>query len=383
MTNVRTAIVVGGGIGGLCAAIALRRRGVAATVYERAEELGDVGAGLVLAANAIRSLRRLGLGEAAVAAGAAVERAQIRREDGRVLAAIDMRREEVRTGAPTIAIHRAALHRVLRAALPAEAVRLGAECTGVESGERGVVARFADGREVHGDLLIGADGLRSVVRRQLFPEIEPRDAGYSAWRGAVASTDATALGITSETWGRGLRFGIVRVDEARIYWFATANSAPGKRQDPESRKRHLLELFGDWHAPIRALLEATPAEAILHNDIADLQPMPRWSAGRIALLGDAAHATTPNLGQGACMAIESAEVLAASLGENAAVEAALLAYERRRRPRTTFVTRQSRRIGRLAQWSNPFACELRNLLVRLLSGNKMERRLAEFLAADA
>lgn len=383
MTCVRTAIVVGGGIGGLCAAIALRRRGVAATVYERAEELGDVGAGLVLAANAIRSLRRLGLGEAAVAAGAAVERAQIRREDGRVLAAIDMRREEARTGAPTIALHRAALHRVLRAALPAEAVRLGAECTGVESGESGVVARFADGREAHGDLLIGADGLRSAVRRQLFPGIEPRDAGYSAWRGAVASTDATALGITSETWGRGFRFGIVRVDEARIYWFATANSAPGRRLEPESRKRHLLERFGDWHAPIRALLEATPAEAILHNDIADLPPMPRWSAGRIALLGDAAHATTPNLGQGACMAIESAEVLAACLGENAAVEAALLAYERRRRPRTTFVTLQSRRIGRLAQWSNPFACELRNLLVRLLSGDKMERRLAEFLAADA
>ncbi len=330
----KRAIIIGGGVGGLCTAIALRRIGLEATVYERADMLGDVGAGLVVAANAIRALRRLGLADEAIAAGSKIKLAQIRTSAGAALSATDMSQYETRFGAPSIAIHRAALHKVLLDALPAGTVRLGARCTRVEQDPAGVTAHFEDGTTDRAEMLIGADGLRSIIRQQLFPQVPLRYSGYTAWRGAVTSRDEVALGITSETWGRGQRFGIVRMGAEKIYWFATANTPPGVTYPPDEQKSWLLKIFGGWHHPIGPLLEATPANVILHNDISDFAPLSQWSVSRITLLGDAAHATTPNLGQGACMAIESADVLAQCVSQTGDITAAFKAYESRRRPRT-------------------------------------------------
>ena len=383
MKTSRTAIIIGGGVGGLCTAIALRRMGITATVYERAEMLGDVGAGLVIAANAIRALRRLGLADQAIAAGSLITRTQIRTQDGQTLAETDMRNYETQFGAPTIAIHRAALHKVLLSALPDGAVHLGAACSRVEQDENGVTAQFADGSEARADCLIGADGVRSVIRRQLFPQVNLRYSGYTAWRGAVISQDEAALGITSETWGRGYRFGIVRMDAERIYWFATANTPQGVTYAPAEQKELLLKIFGGWHHPIRHLLEATPAEVILHNDIADFAPLKQWSVGRVTLLGDAAHATTPNMGQGACMAIESADVLAQCLGQTEDIAAAFHTYQTRRQPRTAFITNQSWQIGRMAQLENPLLCAARNWVVKTFSQRTMTRQLAKVLGAEA
>ena len=382
MNSSRRALIIGGGVGGLCTAIALRRIGIDAAVYERAGMLGDVGAGLVVAANAIRSLRRLGLAEQAVAAGSKVTRAQIRTDDGRTLTETDMGNFETLFGAPTVAIHRAALHKVLLGALPDGAVRPAAECTRVDQDAEGVTAHFADGRRERADFLIAADGVRSVVRRQLFPEVSLRYSGYTAWRGAVVSHDEVALGITSESWGRGHRFGIVRMDAERIYWFATANTRQGITYRPAEQRERLLGIFSRWHHPIRTLLEATPADAILHNDIVDFAPMDRWSVGRVTLLGDAAHATTPNMGQGACMAIESADVLAQCLAATEDVVGAFREYESRRRPRTAFITNQSWKIGRMAQVANPLACAARNLLVRSLSSGAKEKQLSKVLGVE-
>lgn len=378
----KRAIIIGGGVGGLCAAIALRKIGIEATVYERAAMLGDVGAGLVVAANAIRSLQRLGLAEAAVATGSKITLAQIRTSDGAVLSATDMRNYDTQFGAPTIAIHRAALHTVLLDALPAAQVKLGAACVRVEQDAEGVTAHFEDGSTDRAEMLIGADGVRSVIRRQLFPAVELRYSGYTAWRGAVISDDEVALGITSETWGRGHRFGIVRIDAERVYWFATANTPPGVTYPPDEQKELLLKIFGGWHHPIKPLLEATPAEVILHNDIADFAPLRQWSVGRITLLGDAAHATTPNMGQGACMAIESADVLAQCLSQTADVMAAFKAYELRRQPRTAFITNQSWQIGRVAQLENPVMCAVRNFAVKTFSSVMLTRQLSKVLGAE-
>ena len=379
----KTAIIIGAGVGGLCAAIALRNIGIEATVYERAGMLGDVGAGLVIAANAIRSLRRMGLADSAIAAGSKLTQTQIRTNKGVVLAATDMRNYESLFGAPSIAIHRAALHKVLLDALPASSVKLGASCFSVEQDEEGVTAHFEDGSEARADFLIGADGVRSIIRRQLFPSIELRYSGYTAWRGAVTSRDEVALGITSETWGRGNRFGIIRMDTERIYWFATANTKQGVTYAPDKQKKALLDIFGNWHHPIKALIESTPADVILHNDISDFTPMNEWSVGRIILLGDAAHATTPNMGQGACMAIESADVLAQCLAQNNDVVSAFKEYETRRKPRTAFITNQSWQIGRMAQWENPLACAVRNFGVKVLSSSMMTKQLSKVLGADA
>ncbi len=363
MTNV---IIIGGGIGGLCAALALQQRSIDAVVYERAAKPRDAGAGLVLWPNAIRVLHALGVGEAVTAAGARLTRSQIRAADGNALYETNLDELAARCSAPVIAIHRAALHRVLADALKPGTLRFGAPCTGFTQDAHSVVARFQNGSIARADLLIGADGIHSVVRKQMFPNIRLRYSGYTAWRGVVETADESALGLTSESWGRGARFGMVRIDRRRVYWFATHNQPAGDASSPEERKMRLLKIFGDWHDPIRYLLEATPAPAILHNDIYDIPPFTPWTQGRITLLGDAAHPTTPNMGQGACMAIESAYVLARSLRAETDYPLALRRFEAERRARTAWVTKTSWRLGAGAQIANPVLCSLRAWLVRLL-----------------
>jgi 2-polyprenyl-6-methoxyphenol hydroxylase-like FAD-dependent oxidoreductase len=283
---------------------------------------------------------------------------------------------------PIVAIHRADLHAVLLSVLPKDAVRKDAELVGFDHTRSDVRALFSDGSEARGDLLIGADGIRSVVRQKLFPEATLRYAGYAAWRGVVSTNDPVELGTSSESWGRGARFGIVPIGGNRIYWFATGNVPAGLEQTPEQRKAFLLERFRGWHAPVERLIDRTPAGEILLNDICDLAPMASWSRGRAVLLGDAAHPTTPNMGQGACMAIESSVVLEKCLTSERALSAALAAYERQRMPRTRWVTEQSATIGRLGQIEGALACRLRDLVLRLTPARITEKTIRQALAFD-
>lgn len=362
---IERAIIIGGGIGGLCAAISQRRIGLDVEVYEQAEELRAVGAGLTIWANAIKALRKLGLADEVIKTGSKIERGELRTASGRVLSRSNPNELEQRFGEPTIAIHRADLHEILLAALPAETVHLNAKCVRFEQDEDGVSVRFADGREDRAPLLVGADGIHSIIRAQLFPEVSLRYSGYTTWRGVVETRDEAALGTTSESWGCGARFGIVRIDKERVYWFSTANVEAGEQRSAAETKNFLLDYFKGWHHPVELLIASTPAEHILHNDIYDIKPMKKWCAGRVALLGDSAHPTTPNMGQGACMAIESSLALARCLREGDDLAASLRRYERDRMPRTAWVTEQSRKIGRIGQFENRFICSLRDLFVRL------------------
>ncbi len=358
------AIIIGAGIGGLCAAIGLRQVGIEADVYEQAAAFGDAGAGLTLWANAIRGLRSLGIPEEALR-GARVRWSTILEQGGQVLSGLRVEELETELGAPSLAAHRADVHQALLAALPAGTVHTSMVCTGFTQDESGVTARFADGGTARGDLLVGADGIHSVVRGQLFPEVVLRYAGYPAWRGVTAGDAFARIDRTSETWGRGARFGIVPIGGKRIYWFATGNLPAGVRRDPAEHKADLLRRFRGWHAPIEELIEATPEDKILYNDIFDFPPLQHWSQGRVTLLGDAAHPTTPNLGQGACQAIESSIVLARSLAEAADLPAALLRYERERHPRTAWITNTSWQLGKVAQLENAWVCGLRDMVMRL------------------
>jgi 2-polyprenyl-6-methoxyphenol hydroxylase-like FAD-dependent oxidoreductase len=281
---------------------------------------------------------------------------------------------EVKVGEPTIAIHRARLHEVLLSALPDGLVRLGKQCVAIEQDSKGVNIKFQDGERARAELLIGADGINSVIREYLFPEAKPRYAGYCAWRGVVETKDMAALGTTSEAWGCGARFGIVRVDENRVYWFATSNAREATRQKVEERKPYLLKRFKGWYSPIETLIASTADEVILHNDICDLKPMRSWIKGRVVLLGDAAHATTPNMGQGACMAVESSVILAKCLTEESGLEAALSRYERIRMPRTTWVTETSWKIGQMGQWESQLACRIRDFVVALAPNSLAARQ---------
>jgi 2-polyprenyl-6-methoxyphenol hydroxylase-like FAD-dependent oxidoreductase len=358
-------IIVGGGIGGLCTAIALRQTGLNVKVYEQAPVLGAVGAGITIWPNAIKVFRRLGVADRILSTGARIRRAELRNWRGRVMSRSEPGELEEKLGEPTVAIHRADLHSILLSALPEGLVHLGKRCVELKQGERDTRVTFEGGEEERTDLLVGADGIHSVLRQQMMPEAEPRYSGYTAWRGVVETEDEAALGVTNETWGRGTRFGFLRIDSKRVYWFATTNSVAGKHQTPAENKMSLLERFSGWHHPVELLIHSTSPDHILHSDIYDLEPMSKWSEGRAVLLGDAAHPTTPNMGQGACMAIESSLVLARCLEQEDDLAVALTRYEKERMPRTAWITRQSRKIGRLGQIENPAACAVRDWFVRV------------------
>jgi 2-polyprenyl-6-methoxyphenol hydroxylase-like FAD-dependent oxidoreductase len=359
-------IIVGGGIGGLSAAIALRRRGHEPVVLERTPKLEPVGAGITLFANAMSALARLGVADAIRANGAAARHSAILTSDGRELTTLN---PDLLDGA--VAIHRADLQYALLSA--AAEIRLGMEMASIDQTADKVVVRAVDGREEQGDLLVGADGLWSLARASIVAT-PPRYAGYTAWRGI--STMSIEAGRLSESWGAGERFGLVDIG-ARTYWFATANTLEGRGQadDQSRRKAELVRRFAGWHAPIEEVLEATPDSAILSNDVYFVDPLPRWSKGRLVLLGDAAHATTPGIGQGAAMAIEDALVLADELAASEDLAAGLASYEAIRRQRIELVLKLSRRADRAAQLTNPLARRLRNLAVRRTPPQVQARQL--------
>jgi len=373
-------LVVGAGIGGLTSAIALNRAGFSAVdVVERAQTLREVGAALTLWSNALKALAFLGLDGAVRAAGSEVEIGRLLSPSGRVL--VETRVGDVgrALGAPSVCLHRADLQRILAAALGPVPLRLGEECVRVRDDGVRPVTQFASGQEIPADVIVGADGLRSAARAEILGDAPPRYSGYTCWRAvAAAPLDALPAGHAFETWGRGARFGAIRIDAARAYWFASENAPPGGR-DAACRPR-LLDRFGRWHAPIAELVEATPEDAIQRLDILDRPPVRRTGRGRVTLLGDAAHPSTPNLGQGACLAIEDAVVLASRLRAESSVEAALREYESRRRPRTAAIVRRSRRLGAIGQIESPVLRGLRDAAMRLAPRGLMLRAFAVNLA---
>ena len=358
-------VIAGAGIGGLAAAIAFRRAGHETVVLERAPRLEAVGAGITLFGNATRALGLLGVRDAIAARGAPAQRSAIMTADGAELSELPA---DLLDGA--VAVHRADL----QAALAAEAgeVRLAAEVTSVEQDRHGVTARTSDGAVEHGDLLVGADGLQSRVRDAV-AEARPRYAGYTAWRGI--SPVAIEPGRLTESWGVGERFGLVDIGRDRTYWFATKNAVEGEPEEPGGRRAEILRRFGGWHEPIDTVVKAAEDDVVLRNDVYYLPPLERWSNGRVVLLGDAAHATTPGVGQGAAMAIEDAVVLVQSVAGGRDLGAAFAAYETLRRRRTQNVLKMSRRTDRAAQLAHPFACRVRNAAVRRMPTSMQRRQL--------
>ncbi|WP_217140047.1 FAD-dependent monooxygenase [Streptomyces sp. AC627_RSS907] len=359
------AVVVGGGIGGLAAALGLRRIGWEVTVVERAPVLADVGAGISLHANGIRALDALGVGTAVRAAARPQYTGGTRVPGGGWLARMDGAALERELGTPIVGIPRAELHRLLRSALPSACLVVGAEVRSVDRTGAGRV-RVPVGDEVlETDLVVAADGVRSGLRAQLFPDHPgPAYSGSTVLR--AITEHPVALDTDFElTWGRGAEFGHIAFTDGRAEWHAVLNSPPGLRY-PDALAA-MRRRFGGWHDPIPALLDATRPDAVLHHDIHELvTALPSFTAGRVVLLGDAAHAMTPNLGQGACQALEDAATLAAALATEPGVDSALTRYDAERRPRSQSVARAARQAGRMGQQlSSPPAVALRNTALRL------------------
>jgi 2-polyprenyl-6-methoxyphenol hydroxylase-like FAD-dependent oxidoreductase len=365
-------IVVGGGIGGLSIAIALRRAGIETTVLERTSKLEAAGAGITLFGNAMRGLERLGVRDAVAGRSAVARRVAILSRDGATLSEMppDLFAESTAT-------HRGDLQDALAEA--AGELRLNSDVTTVKQDDDGVSVLLADGSEERGDLVVGADGVQSVVRRRLWPDAQPRFAGYTAWRGVTQFP--LEAGRLTESWGRGQRFGLVDIGRGRTYWFATKNAPESEQDEPAGRRAELLRRFSDWHKPVRQVLESADESSILRNDVYYLDPLDTWSRGRVVLLGDAAHATTPGIGQGAAQAIEDAVVLGRALAAPGELTLALEAYEARRRPRTALVLKLSRRADRAGQLDGRLACAVRNVIVWLQPAAAQRRQLAPIVSA--
>ncbi len=351
---------MGGGIGGVVTAVALHQHNIPFTVYERAPAIREVGAGMMVWPNAARVLRQLGVLDDLISLSGRNTNFLVRAQTGRVLMNIPLGEFDV----PALCTRRRDLLAVLLGKIPAESIRLGHELSRLDQRDSTVRLHFASGKCAEHAAVIGADGIRSRVRAELFGAIEPVDRGYTVWRGiANYFGEAIEPGCNSETWGRGRRFGILNTGHDRVTWYAAS----------QQRNCNLLEAFDGWHRPILELIRST--EAILCNRALDLAPLSHWSRGRATLLGDAAHPCTPNLGQGCCMAIEDAMVLAKSIHGSRSISAAFGEYETRRRSRTSHIQRRSRMMGRIGQWENRLLTTSRDIVTQMLPARIFESNL--------
>jgi 2-polyprenyl-6-methoxyphenol hydroxylase-like FAD-dependent oxidoreductase len=376
------ALVIGAGIGGVATAIALRRVGIDVAVVEQAAALGEVGAGVGLWSSAIRALDRLGVATAFRERACAVREAQVAKWDGSIVSRADVGAICDAIGAQSYVVHRGELHAALVAAARDVPIALGRRCTSIEEDDRGVVACFEDAGEERADLAIGADGLRSIVRASLRGEEPPRYSGETCYRGVAPFVHPEPHVLREIQGPGGLRCCVVALDRERVYWWATRPAPAGEEEAPRERKERLGSLFAGWAHHFPEALAATATDAILRNDLFDRVPIPRWSRRRVTLLGDAAHPTTPNLGQGACMAIEDAVVLARMLASHPRVTDAFAAYERERLARTSSIVRMSWRMGKISSWTSPLAVAVRDAMVKATPAWVMSRVLRDQIGYD-
>jgi 2-polyprenyl-6-methoxyphenol hydroxylase-like FAD-dependent oxidoreductase len=372
-------LVVGGGIGGLSLARELGRAGLPVVVLERASKLATVGAGIIMNPNAMGVLEANGLASCVRSRSSPYLARDTFDHRGRWLATRDYRPlyAEGRLAVGGLC-HRAHLHDCLHDGLPAGTVRLDTRITALEAGADGVRVETERGEVFAADVLVGADGIRSSVRARFFGAIEPVYLGYRSHRFVVPNSDG--LEHFTEFLGRGQRVGLVPIGDGQLYVWTTFNSPRESRAWALESVEALRSRFGALtDARVRRAFGALESiESVVCTDIEEVR-QPDWARGRLALLGDAAHAMTPNMGQGAGMAMEDAAVLAEELARAArgetAVEEALTSYVARRRHRVEAIVRLSRQIGEEGQLTSPLACWLRNRRIRR-EGRSPERMRA-------
>lgn len=366
--------IVGAGIGGLSCALALQRVGFSPRVYDQMPIVGEVGAGIGLWPGAVDSLEQIGVSDWFWQLPVCrFTRAETCSPSGRVLTGFNV---SEMTGGRGFVVRRTDLHRALVEQVDPSRMTLGAELVGLRQDPNSVTLRFADGNTAEADFVIGADGVRSAVRTATIGAAEPRYSGETCYRG-MAEIAVAESGTLREVQGRGRRCAVHPLDPAHVYWWAAIRTPAGVEDDPAERKEVLARAFRGWQFGFPEALAATPAETILRNDLFDRPALKKWSQGRVTLLGDAAHPTTPNLGLGGCMAIEDGVVLARALAEHdGQYEGAFAQYERERHRRTARVVRMSAMFGRIGSITGPRQVRLREAVMSIAPTSMMARAFA-------
>ena len=366
--------IIGAGIGGLTTALAFEKKGIDYQVFEKATVLNEVGAGIWLAPNALQVLESLDLLDEIQANGNAIDRITIGKPNLEPLSDNKQDVIEKTFGYTTVAIHRARLQKILFDKIPTEKIHLNKgfqSYQDLESGKTKVV--FDDKSSIETDFLIGADGINSKVRKQLFPESSTRYSGQTCWRGVadvVLDSEYDHRGY--ELWGNQIRFGISRVAEGKVYWFAVALAAQNSKEDSRLVKENLIEKFSDFHPLISQLIKATSLDKIIKSDINDLRPMNKWYKNNICLIGDAGHATTPNMGQGGAQAIEDAYYLSNAVKENT-TEKAFELFQKRRKKKVNAIVKQSWNTGKMAHWK--YGRNARNFILQNMPNSIIEKKM--------
>jgi len=357
----KDATIIGAGIGGLTTAIALQQRGIETSIYEQSSELRPVGAGIILSNNVMQVYQQLGLKDKLERAGNIISRIAIADHKLNILSSISLDYFEKKYGVKNVAIHRGKLQEVLKSAYTSE-IKLGYKLDSLDLQASSVELHFKNKDSVTADLVIGADGIHSDVREVIFPQSEIRDSDQICWRGVLDYTlPDTYKHQLTEAWGRGKRIGFVQISEDKVYWFAVHDSS----EFSKSTDGNFISYFSDFDPMMVELLSQTDKASIHEDILSDLRPLKSWHNGRVCLLGDAAHATTPNMGQGAGQAIEDAYTISLLLEKYNYQEAFEKFYDVRS-GKVHQVVNTSWSIGKLAHWRNPLAVGIRNNLMKLL-----------------
>jgi 2-polyprenyl-6-methoxyphenol hydroxylase-like FAD-dependent oxidoreductase len=368
----KTVTIIGAGIGGLTTALMLQQKGLHVTLFESSAAIKPVGAGIILANNAMQVFRKLGIQDKIEKAGNKISTVKITDTQLNAISVTDLTEYEQKYSVQNIAIHRGELQKILANEIGLDKIKLSKRLSKIEKNTLFKLT-FEDNSTIECELLIGADGIKSVVRNQLFEKSRLRNANQICWRG-ICEIDLPEKynSELNEAWGKGKRFGFVKISSKKVYWYALANSKNTKYDEV-----NLNELFSEFHKDILTIIAATAKSKIITSEIFDLKPINKWQDQNICLIGDAAHATTPNLGQGACQAIEDAYVLGKLLDDGIAIEDTFEKYERLRRKKAHTIVNTSWMVGKMAHIENGFGIWLRNLMMKRLpkSANKKQMNM--------
>ena len=368
--------IIGAGIGGLTTALAFEKKGIDYHIFERTSKISEVGAGIWLAPNALQVLEHLEVLEDVIEKGNSLDRITLGKADLSPLS--DNFQDKIKNefGYSTIAIHRAELQKLLLKKIPSEKITLGKGYKSFEIlNDKNIKLKFDDKSELLTNFLIGADGINSRVRKQLFPQSKIRFSGQTCWRGiANIKLNKEFENRAMELWGNQIRFGISKISKDKVYWFAVAIDKPNQKNNDSLIKQKLLKMFTNFHPLVKELITATPEINILRNDINDLKPLENWHINNVCLIGDAGHATTPNMGQGGAQAIEDAYYMSNLIQETPNQNIFDL-FQQKRQPKVNTIVKQSWTTGKMAHWS--YGKNIRNFLLKNMPNKMLENKMIE------